>query len=146
MAFSSVRNTRVRGTEILATDTPQQYRQKLARIAMDEMYQFVAVLDATGTLLEVNRAALEGAGLTLSDVEGKPFWECFWWAVSTEIQHTLRQAIVRASAGEFVRYDVEIYGRAHGKETIVIDFSMIPVTDEAGKVATIVIRRMRNLR
>ena len=34
----------VRGTQILATDSPQQYRQKLARIALNEMYQFVAVL------------------------------------------------------------------------------------------------------
>lgn len=132
------RYRRVRGTEIVATDTPQQYRQKLARIALDEMYQFVAVLDARGTLLEVNRAALEGAGLKLSDVEGKPFWQCFWWAVSTEIQETLKGAIARAAQGEFIRYDVEIYGRASGKETIIIDFSMIPVKDETGKVVFIV--------
>ena len=102
----------VRGTEILATDQRHEYRQKLARIALDEMYQFVAVLDAQGTLLEVNRAALEGGGLTLSDVEGKPFWQCFWWGVSTEIQDTLRAAITRCARGEFIRYDVEVYGRA----------------------------------
>lgn len=63
----------VHGTVIQSTDSPEHYRQKLARIALDEMYQFVAILDANGTLLEVNRAALEGAGLTLSEVEGKPF-------------------------------------------------------------------------
>ena len=113
-------------------------RQKLARIALDEMYQFVAVLDPCGTLLEVNRAALEGAGLKLSDVEGKPFWQCFWWGVSTEIQETLRSAIARAAQGDFIRYDVEIYGKASGNETIIIDFSMIPVKDQAGNVAFIV--------
>jgi len=129
---------RVRGTEILATDTPQQYRRKLARIALDEMYQFVAVLDAKGTLLEVNRAALEGGGLKLSDVEGKPFWKCFWWGVSADTQDTLEAAIARAAQGEFIRYDVEVYGRAGGKETIIIDFSMIPVKDETGRVVFIV--------
>jgi PAS domain S-box-containing protein len=134
----SSRAIRVRGTEIVATDTAQEYRQKLARITLDEMYQFVALLDATGTLLEVNRAALEGAGLTLSDVEGKPFWKCFWWGVSEETQEALRKAISRAASGEFVRYDVEIYGRASGRETIVIDFSMIPVKDESGTVVFIV--------
>ena len=128
----------VRGTEILATDQRHEYRQKLARIALDEMYQFVAVLDAQGTLLEVNRAALEGGGLTLSDVEGKPFWQCFWWEVSTEIQDTLRAAITRCARGEFIRYDVEVYGRAGGKETIIIDFSMIPVKDHDGRVVFIV--------
>jgi PAS domain S-box-containing protein len=129
---------KVRGTEILATDTPRQYLQKLSRIALDEMYQFVAVLDPKGTLLEVNRAALEGAGLQYSDVRGKPFWDCFWWTFSKESQETLRRAVARASQGEFIRYDVEVYGRAHGKETIIIDFSMIPVKDEAGNVVFIV--------
>jgi len=128
----------VRGTEILAGDSHQQYRQKLARIALDEMYQFVAVLDAQGTLLEVNRAALEGGGLKLSDVEGKPFWKCFWWGVSQETQDTLEAAIGRCTQGEFIRYDVEVYGRAGGKETIIIDFSMIPVKDATGKVVFIV--------
>jgi PAS domain S-box-containing protein len=132
------RYTKVRGTEIVATDTAQQYRQKLARIALDEMYQFVAVLDARGTLLEVNRAALEGGGLKLSDVEGKPFWKCFWWGVSAQTQETLEGAIARCAQGEFIRYDVEVYGRAGGKETIIIDFSMIPVKDEAGEVVFIV--------
>jgi PAS domain S-box-containing protein len=128
----------VHGTEILATDQRHEYRQKLARIALDEMYQFVAVLDAQGTLLEVNRAALEGGGLTLANVEGKPFWQCFWWGVSAEIQETLRTAITRCANGEFIRYDVEVYGRAGGKETIIIDFSMIPVKDRDGRVVFIV--------
>ncbi len=129
---------KVRGTEILTTDTPQQYREKLARIALDEIYQFVAILDAEGTLLEVNRAALEGAGLTLAEVEGKPFWQCFWWTASEETQNTLEQAIARAAQGEFIRYDAEIYGRAHGTETIIIDFCIIPVKDASGQVVFLV--------
>jgi PAS domain S-box-containing protein len=68
-----------RETHIREADTLEHYRQQLARVALDEMYQFVAILDAEGTLLEVNRAALVGAGLKPSDVEGKPFWECYWW-------------------------------------------------------------------
>jgi len=39
---------RVRGTEIVVTDTRKQSREKLARIALDEMYQFVVVLDTSG--------------------------------------------------------------------------------------------------
>jgi PAS domain S-box-containing protein len=124
--------------QIQETDTLQRYRQKLARIALDEMYQFVAILDTQGTLLDVNQAALVGAGLKPSDVEGKPFWECYWWAVSKEIQETLKAAIIRAAKGEFIRYDVEIYGRAAGKETIIIDFSIIPVRDNTGDVVYLV--------
>jgi PAS domain S-box-containing protein len=99
------------------------------------MYQFVALLDPAGRLLEVNRAALEGGGVTLDAIRGKPFWDAHWWTVSREIQEQLRRATERAAQGEFVRYDAEIFGGARGNETIIIDFSLIPITDATGKVA-----------
>ena len=32
--------------------------------------------------LEINKVALDAVGITLADVEGKPFWTTFWWQVS----------------------------------------------------------------
>ncbi|MGZ4831026.1 MAG: PAS domain-containing sensor histidine kinase, partial [Candidatus Angelobacter sp.] len=61
----------------------------------------------------------------------------FWWQVSEEINQGLRDAIRRAAQGEFVRWDTEIYGRAGGKETIIIDASLTPVKDEQGNVVFI---------
>ncbi len=127
----------VRGTELLADDTRERYRQKIARIALDSMVQFVGLLDAQGTVLEINQVALDAVGIRLSDVEGRPFWTTFWWQVSEEINSGIRDSIRRAAQGEFVRWDTEIYGRAGGKETIVIDASLMPVKDEAGKVVFI---------
>src|SRR5271154_3976898 len=124
----------VGGTKLLAGDTRDQYRQKLARITLDSMVQFVGLLDAKGTVLEINQVALDGVGIKLSDVEGKPFWTTFWWQVSEEINAVLKEAIRRASQGEFVRWDAEIYGRASGKETIIIDASLTPVTDAKGNI------------
>src|SRR6476659_4134065 len=122
------------GGELLTSDTREQYRLKLARITLDSMVQFVGLLDAQGTVLEINQVALDAVGIQLSDVEGKPFWTTFWWQVSKEINKGLRDAILRAAQGEFVRWDTEIYGRAGGKETIFIDASLRPVKDEDGKV------------
>ena len=127
----------VRGTELLASDTRERYRQKIARITLDSMVQFVGLLDAQGTVLEINQVALDAVGIKLSDVEGKPFWTTFWWQVSEEIRATLRASILRAAQGEFVRWDTEIYGRAGGKETIIIDASLCPVKDEHGNVVFI---------
>jgi PAS domain S-box-containing protein len=127
----------VRGTEILPADSPRLRLQKLARITLDSMVQFVGLLDAGGTVLEINKVALDAVGIELSDVEGKPFWTTFWWQVSEEINATLRESIARAAQGEFVRWDTEIYGRAGGKETIVIDASLMPVLDDGGKVVFI---------
>jgi PAS domain S-box-containing protein len=126
-----------RGTEILSGDTREQYRQKIARITLDSMVQFVGLLDAQGAVLEINKVALDAAGIQLADVEGKPFWETFWWQVSEEINATLQDSIRRAAQGEFVRWDTPIYGRAGGKETIIIDASLMPVKDEHGKVVFI---------
>jgi adenylate cyclase len=111
-----VKLVNVRGTELLASDTRDQYRQKIARITLDSMVQFVGLLDTEGTVLEINHVALDAVGVRLSLVEGKPFWTTFWWQVSDEINATLREMIRRASQGEFVRWDTEIYGRAGGKD------------------------------
>jgi PAS domain-containing protein len=46
----------------------------------------------------------------------------------------VRDSIRRASAGEFVRYDVEIYGEGAGEATIVIDYSLVPIRDREGRV------------
>jgi PAS domain S-box-containing protein len=128
----------VRGTQLLAGDTREHYREKIARITLDSMVQFVGLLDAKGTVLEINHVALDAVGVKLSDVEERPFWTTFWWQVSEKINKGLREAIQRAAQGEFVRWDTEIYGRADGKETIIIDASLMPVKDEQGNVVFIV--------
>ncbi len=125
------------GTELVAGDPRDLYRQKIARITLDSMVQFVGLLDANGTVLEINQVALDAVGIKLSEVEDKPFWTTFWWQVSEEIRATLMDAIQRAAGGEFVRWDTEIYGRAGGKETIIIDASLCPVRDDAGNVVFI---------
>ncbi|SCB26783.1 adenylate/guanylate cyclase domain-containing protein [Cupriavidus alkaliphilus] len=116
------------------TDDPQSRRYKLARIILDEMYQFVGLLDVNGNIVESNRESLEAVGLQADDVIGKPFWETRWWNVSPKTQATLRELIRRASAGEFVRCDIEIFGQAKGEETIIVDFSVRPIRNQNGEV------------
>ena len=135
---SLVLSAKVHGTEILATDTRQQHREKIARITLDSMVQFVGLLDTDGIVLDINKVALDAVGIKLSDVEGKPFWTSFWWQVSPEINQGIRDAIARAAQGEFVRWDTPIYGRAGGSETIIVDASVMPVKDDDGNVVFLV--------
>lgn len=125
---------KVREVTLSDQDSLQSYREKLARIILDEMYQFVGLLDAGGMTLEINRAALEGAGIKLRDIPDKPFWEPRWWQVSKETQEKQRDLCGRAAKGEFIRCDMEIYGQAAGEETIIMDFSLLPVRNYAGKL------------
>lgn len=129
------RRTSVRGVVIEAGDAREVRRQKMARIILDAMYQFLGLLDLDGTVLEINQAALDGAGLGLEDVIGKPFWQARWWAVSEEVRERVREMIEEARTGRFVRCDFEVFGDLHGSRTIVIDFSLTPILDDEGRVA-----------
>lgn len=125
----------VKGVMLAPDDTIEVRRQKLARIILDAMYQFLGLLDVDGTVLEINKAALEGAGVCLDDVVGKPFWEARWWAVSEDSSKRVREMVELAKRGEFVRCDVEVYGDLHGEKTIFVDFSLTPIYDDEGRVA-----------
>jgi len=110
---------------------------RTARIMLDEMYQFVAILDIKGNLLDVNEPALQGGGMIRSNIEGIPFWDCRWWAVNQETIDKVRDACKKAAKGEFVRYEVDIFGKSAGTELITIDFSLMPLFDDKGEVCLI---------
>jgi PAS domain-containing protein len=87
------------GAVVLRADDDAATRsQKLARIVLDEMDQFVGLLDAEGRTLEINRAALYGAGVQLDQICGQPFWEARWFQVSRETVQQTRDQVRRARA------------------------------------------------
>ena len=76
-----INTTPVKGVVLNANEPVEIRRQKYSRIILDAMYQFLGLLDINGSILEINSAALERAGVLLEDLVGKPFWEAHWWAV-----------------------------------------------------------------
>lgn len=125
---------RVRHVNLQSSDPVHRHREKLAKIVFDAMFQFVGLLDAEGTVLEINQTALDAVGLEIDDVRGKPFWETRWWQVSPMVQEQLKVAIQKARNGEFVRFDVENYGDSSGADKVVLDTSITPIKDENGQV------------
>ncbi|PZX26934.1 Adenylate cyclase Cya [Cupriavidus phytorum] len=132
--FPSGPELRVRDVTVSAHDDFQTQRSKLATIMLDAMFQYVGLLDIDGRMLEINRAALDGIGIQMDDIRGKPFWEARWWVISPETQNDLRELIRRAAQGEFVRSDFEVYSQEAGEETIIVDFSLVPIRDSGGNV------------
>ncbi len=125
----------MKGVELSSDDSYDVRRQKLARIILDSMYQFLGLLDIDGNVIEINQAALEGAGVGLDEVVGKPFWEARWWALSEATRERVRAMVAEAATGRFVRCDIEIYGESRGSRTIVVDFSLTPIFDDTGRIA-----------
>ena len=123
-------------SERKALEKALKEKERTVRGILDESLHFVGLLTPDGMFVDGNRTALEFAGIKLSDILGKPFWETPWWTHSSELQERLRQAIQRAGQGETSRMEVMLAaadGSLHW-----VDFSLKPVKDEAGEVAFLI--------
>jgi PAS domain S-box-containing protein len=129
----------------LAETLEQRVEARTAQLAESER-RFRAIFDTTfqltglgtldGTIIVVNRAALEAARATHEQVAGAKMWEAPWWASSPGEVRRVREGVARVAAGEFVRYESELVLPEVGRR--VFDFSMKPVLDAAGKPSFLV--------
>lgn len=107
-----------------------------ARRLIDTLYAFVGVMTLEGKLVEANRTALEAAGLKPEDVIGKMFPDTHWWSYSEPLKARLWQAIHEAVKGTSSRFDAKILVK--NGEYIIIDFMLMPMRDDSGKVCYLV--------
>jgi len=133
--FLQVRITELEKSESLHKISERENQQKL-RAVFDHTFQFIGLMSPDGTLLEANRSALALTGVELSQVLNKPFWKTPWWTHSLYEQEKLRNAILKAASGEFIRYETTHMDK-DGNEHFV-DFSLKPVKDEKGEVIYII--------
>jgi PAS domain-containing protein len=78
--------------------------ESLYRLIFDNTIAFVGLLDTHGTVLKVNRSALEFAGLSDTQMLTRAAWSTPWFIGETGVW--LQDAIARASAGTFIRRDL----------------------------------------
>ncbi len=119
-------------------DALLQARQSEGRLqqVLDSLFVFVGMLTPDGTLVEANRAPLEAAGISIEDVRGLKFWDCFWWNHDAGVQQQLMESVRRVAAGEIVRYDVTV--RMKNDSRMTIDFMMAPLFDASGAVINLI--------
>jgi len=77
-----------------------------SRSVTDNLNCFLAILAPDGTVRNVNAPALDVADLDMSEVEGKAFWDCYWWNYDEETGNLVRQVIEAAAAGMPQRLDL----------------------------------------
>ncbi|MEW6498690.1 MAG: ATP-binding protein, partial [Cyanobacteriota bacterium] len=123
------------------------------RAIFNSSFQFTAVLQPDGTLLDANQTALDFTGRELSKLFGHRLWEAKCWidpkTKKTTSQHqskkaprlTLKQeqlknAIARAAQGETVRYEVDLKGASNTLATL--DVSIKPVLDSSQNVVLLI--------
>ena len=123
-------------TEQKRTENALRESEREFRAIFNQTFEFIGLMSTDGTLFAANQTALKFSGLEESDVIGKPFWETPWWTHSRDLQEKVRSAIGQAAQGKFVRFEVthlDANGSMHYN-----DFSIKPVTDEAGRVILLI--------
>jgi PAS domain S-box-containing protein len=123
-------------TERVRREAALRESEARLRAIYDGTHEYIGLISPDGTVLDCNRASLEFAGNTRDQVVGRPFWETPWFAYTPGAPELLRDAVARAAAGHFVRYEA-ILERPSG-EAITFDFSLHPIRNEAGEVVLIV--------
>jgi len=145
LTVSPVRDShgRVIGASKIARDVTDrkriesELREKdgVLRAAFTQTYSFLAILSTDGTVLEANRAALEGTGFQRSEVVGKKIWDV-WWRTLPEELAVLKSGVANAAKGLSIREECR-YALRDGSVRIA-DRSLNPVQDERGEVLMIV--------
>jgi PAS domain S-box-containing protein len=110
-------------------------KQDLLRAAFTQTYSFMAILSNDGTIVEANRAALEGTGYTRGEVIGNKLWDV-WWRSLPEEQAIARTSVATAAKGLAVREECQ-YALRDGTIRFA-DRTLNPVQSENGDVVMIV--------
>jgi PAS domain S-box-containing protein len=110
--------------------------QARLRAIYDGTYEYIGLLTPNGILTEANRASLEFAGNTREEVVGRAFWDTPWFSGTPGAPEVVREAVARAAAGEFVRFEATL--RRPSGEFLTFDISLHPIRNESGEVVLIV--------
>jgi PAS domain S-box-containing protein len=109
------------------------------RAIFDHAVEAIALLDESGLVIEINRAATDM--LPLNEYVGdKYLWELTWWGTNDsneklEAQETLQNNVMEATQGNLVRTRTEL---STSRGDLHIDFSLIPVSNANGEVIYII--------
>ena len=124
------------GTAVL--DDSLRMRERQALLILNEMYQFVALLDAHGNELETNQTSLDAVGLRREDCIGRPFWEIPVWpdSILEDLRAAFRHVI---STGEFTRFEAQFFAPGNERDLRTTDITLKPIRDARNEVAFVVL-------
>jgi len=128
-------------TELKRAEKALRENQELLRAAFTQTYSFLAILSTDGTVVEANRAALEGTGFTRPEVIGSKLWD-IWWHTLPEEQAIAKTSIATAAKGLAVREECR-YALRDGTIRYA-DRTLNPVQNENGEVVMIVASGLDN--
>ncbi len=114
----------------------QNERESILSAIYNSSFQLMGLLDRNGTLLSVNKTALNLIEAKAEDVCGKPFWDTPWWNHSLDVYNHIKKDIEQAQKGELV-HSSTIHKRPDGGAAYV-EFTLTPVLDSNNELLYII--------
>ena len=122
-------------TESRTIEKELREKQELLRAAFTQTYSFMAILSKDGTIVDANRAALEGTGFTRDEAIGNKLWDV-WWRSLPEEREIAKTSVATAHKGLAVREECQ-YVLRDGTIRFA-DRTLNPVQNETGETVMIV--------
>lgn len=121
MVYGTIQDiTKEKEKEFAALASKQKFED-----VFNSTFQFCGILESDGTLIEVNKTALDFADMQPEEVLGKKFWDTYWGQVSPETKAQLQEGITKAAAGIPVRFPITILDRDRKETTVDFSFKSI---------------------
>ncbi|MDX2272988.1 MAG: ATP-binding protein [Cyanobacteriota bacterium] len=114
------------------TEESLRLSEEKFRSIFDQAFQFIGLLAPDGKILEVNQTALDFGNIDSSQVLDRYVWETYWWQISPTTRSQVKAAIQQAAKGEFIRYEVDVWGS--NQTVATVDFSLRPLKNTRGEV------------
>ncbi len=112
-----------------------QSERKL-RGVFDDASHFLGLLSTDGRVLDINKAALDCAGVKSDSVLERELWNGPWWRFSPESRTRVRHAVYKAAQGEQVQLETTFFDNRGNVRHL--DLALAPVRNEEGKVIYII--------
>ncbi|AEI52002.1 PAS domain S-box protein [Runella slithyformis] len=109
--------------------------EKRFKAIFNSTFQYMALTDTAGNILEVNQSSLKAGGDTYEEVAGKPFWKMNTFKLSPHTQEQLLHFFHSAANGQAVHREVEIYNETQQCHTV--DFSIKPIRNDQGAIVSL---------
>lgn len=104
------------------------------RAIFDSTFQFMGLMSAEGILLEANKTAIDFFQIPKEEIIGMNFVDSRWFSEAT--REKTKKEISKAAKGQAVNFELNLI-LLDGRE-LVIDFSIRPIFDSAGKVILLI--------
>ncbi len=120
------------------SEDPLRVRERQALLILNEMHQFVALLDTQGNELETNQTSLDAVGLRREDCIGRPFWEIPVWpeSIIKDLQVSFQRVV---TTGEFMRFEAQFFIPGDDQQLATTDITLKPIRNERNEVAFVVL-------